>query len=321
MRHILLLFVLAPVAAFAQGAPKKAEPAPDVAKLTFAWPASVRARVEAERYRERDSDGKHDTTLARISYRMTAERQGEEYIIRFDDFQLPGGPAIPASEAALVERLGGIIPSYRVNAAGEFKRLEAPEKIRAVVDSMIASATPKDKPVPAELKQFLATMTSDEVLTAGAAQEWNALVGTWIDAEFEVGQAYVTSGEEPVPIFQNANVRFDYEFAVLRRLSCDSVAAPKARDCVELQMISRPDTAAMRELIGRFMSSLIPDAGGVVFTNFDVQNVVTVVARPETLLPMYLSIYKEVTGAARAEGKQENLYQVDVKTQWYKYDR
>ena len=93
MRHILLPFLLAPVAALAQGASKKAEPAPDVAKLTFAWPASVRARVEAERYRERHSDGKHDTTVARISYRMTAERQGEEYVIRFDDFQLPGGPA------------------------------------------------------------------------------------------------------------------------------------------------------------------------------------------------------------------------------------
>jgi hypothetical protein len=320
MRHILLPFLLAPVAALAQGASKKAEPAPDVAKLTFAWPASVRARVEAERYRERQSDGKHDTTVARISYRMTAERQGEEYVMRFDDFQLPGGPAA-ASEAALVERLGGIVPSYRVSAAGEFARLEAPEKIRAAIDSMMASVMSKDKPPPAELKHFMATMTSDDVLAAGAAQEWNALVGTWVGAELEVGQAYVTSGEEPVPIFQNANVRFDYEFAVLRRLSCDSTAAPNARDCVELQMISKPDSAAMRQLLDRFMSSIVPDAAGVAFTNFDVENVVTLVARPETLLPVYLSVYKEVTGAARAEGKEEKLYQVDVRTQWYRYDR
>jgi hypothetical protein len=145
-------------------------------------------------------------------------------------------------------------------------------------------------------------------------------VGTWAGAELEVGQAYLTSGEEPVPIFQNANVRFDYEFAVLRRLSCDSVAAPSARDCVELQMVSKPDTTAMRQLLERFMSSIVPDVAGVAFTNFNVENVVTLVARPETLLPIYLSVYKEVTGSARAEGKDEKLYQVDVKTHWYEYE-
>lgn len=319
MRHILLPFLLAPVAALAQGAPKKAEPAPDVAKLTFAWPASVRARVEAERYRERQSNGKIDTTVARISYRMTAERQGDEYVIRFDDFRLPAGSATPSAEAAVVEQIGGLVPSYRVNAAGEFARLESPEKLRAALDSMMASVMPKDKPTPPALKQFMSTMTSDDVLAASAAQEWNAIVGSWVGGELEVGQAYVTSGEEPVPIFQNANVRFDYEFAVLRRLSCDSVAAPNARDCVELQMLSKPDSAAMRQLLDRFMTTMVPDMAGVAFTNFDVENVVTLVARPETLLPVYVSVYKEVTGSARAQGKIEQLYQVDVRTQWYKY--
>jgi hypothetical protein len=162
-------------------------------------------------------------------------------------------------------------------------------------------------------------MTSDEVLAASAAQDWNLLVGTWVGAELEVGQAYVTSGEEPVPIFQNANVRFDYEFAVLRRLSCDSVAVPTALDCVELQMVSKPDTAAMRQLVKKLATSLVPASEGVVFTNINIENVVTLVARPETLLPVFLSVYKEVTTTARGEGKEEKLFQIDVRTQWYKY--
>ena len=321
MRRILLSFLLAPVAALAQGAPKKSEPAPDVAKLTFAWPASVRARVEGQRYRERHKDGTHDTTVAHLSYRMTSEREGEEYVIRFDEFKLPAAPAGLAMEAAFIERIGSLIPSYRVNTAGEFTRLEKPEAIRALLDSVTASVLPKDQPTPPQLKQFLATMTSDEVLAASAAQDWNLLVGTWVGAELEVGQAYVTSGEEPVPVFQNANVRFDYEFAVLRRLSCDSVAAPTARDCVELQMVSKPDSAAMRQLIEKLTTSLVPDAAGVVFTNFSLENVVTLVARPETLLPVFLSVYKEVTTAARGEGKEEKLLQIDVRTHWYHYDR
>lgn len=319
MRHIILPFLLAPVAAIAQEAPKKADTAPDVAKLTFAWPTPLRARIEGERYRERHTDTRHDTTVAPLSYRMTAERDGDEYVIRFDEFQVPAPPAGLVMEAAFIERIGTLVPSYRVNAAGEFTRLENPGAIRALLDSVTASVLPKNQPMPPQLKQFLATMTSDEVLAASAAQDWNLLVGTWVGGELEVGQAYVSSGEEPVPVFQNAPVRFDYEFAVLRRLSCDSVAAPTARDCVELQMVSKPDSAAMRQLIDKLATSLVPGSEDVVFTHFNVENVVTLVARPETLMPVFLSVYKEVSTTAREAGKEEKLFQIDVRTHWYKY--
>jgi hypothetical protein len=319
MRYTLLPFLLAPVAAIAQDVPRKTEPAPDIAKLTFAWPSLLRARVEGERYRERHTDTRHDTAVAQLSYRMTAEREGDEYVIRFDEFELPASPGGLAAEAAFIERIGTLVPSYRVNTAGEFTRLENPGAIRALLDSMTASVLPKGQPVPPQLEQFLARMTSDEVLAASAAQDWNLLVGTWVGGELEVGQAYVSSGEEPVPVFQNETVRFDYEFALLRRLSCDSVAAPAARDCVELQMVSRPDTASIRQLIDKLATSLVPASENVAFTSFNIENVVTLVARPETLLPVFLSVYKEVSTTAREDGKEEKLFQVDVRTQRYTY--
>ncbi|MGQ0713821.1 MAG: hypothetical protein ACT4PJ_08815 [Gemmatimonadaceae bacterium] len=321
MRQLLMPLLFAPAVAYAQAAP--ATPTPDVAKLTFAWPTPTRARVETQRYRERHTGDKHDTTAIRMSYRMTADREGTDYVIRFDDFQLPdanpGATGVTATATALIERLGALVPSYRVSGEGEFTRLEAVEAIRAFMDSMFAPLLAKDGPPPPQLKQLLATMTSDEVLSSSAAQEWNALVGTWVGAELEVGEAYVTSGEEPVPIFQGANIHFDYEFSALRRMSCDSVTAPAARDCVELQMVSKPDSAAMRQFLQRFMSSIVPDAAGVGFTNFDVENVVTLVARPESLLPVFLVVSKEVTGTMRAEGKEEQLYQLDVRTAKYTY--
>jgi hypothetical protein len=165
-------------------------------------------------------------------------------------------------------------------------------------------------------------MLSDDVLAASAAQEWNALVGTWVGAELEVGEVYGSEGEEPIPLFQNATVKFEYEFSAVRRMSCDSLAAPKARDCIELEMVSRPDTAAMRELLQRFMGTLAPDAAkDMGFTDFGVENVVTLVARPESLLPVSLVVAKEVTGTVRAEGKTERVYQLDVKSQRYIYDK
>ena len=319
---IWVALTLAPLIAFAQAPAPPA--AVDTAKLTFRWPSKVSARVDAQRYRERHSGEKHDTSGASASYRMTAERTGEEYVVRFADFRLAdnvegaGTPEI----AALVERVGALMPSYRVNAAGEFARLEAPETFRAGIDSMLRSMLAKDRPPPPQLKQLLSTLTSDAMLTASVAQEWNALVGSWVGGELEVGEAYVTAGEEPVPLFQNATVKFEYEFAALRRMSCDSVAAPNARDCVELQMVSKPDTAAMRQLLERVMSSLAPDvAKEMAFLDFDVQNVITLVARPESLLPVHLVVSKEVTGTVRADGKTEKVYQLDVKSQRYSYEK
>ena len=325
MRRVLLSLALCltPAVAFAQGA-KKPTAKVDTAKLTFRWPQTVTARVEAQRYRERHNSGRHDTTDARVSYRMTAQRSGEEYVVRFSDFQMhKGARGAGASEAAaFMERLGAIAPSYRVTAGGEFARLESPETIRKFIDSLFTSLTAKDGPPPPQLKQFMSSMLSDDVLAASAAQEWNALVGTWIGAELEVGEAYGSEGEEPIPLFQNATVKFEYEFSAVRRLSCDSVAAPKARDCIELEMISKPDTAAMRDLLQRVMGTLAPDAAkDMAFTDFGVENVVTLVARPESLLPVSLVVAKKVTGTVRSGGKAEKVYQLDVKSQKYTYEK
>lgn len=131
-----------------------------------------------------------------------------------------------------------------------------------------------------------------------------------------------SEGEEEVPILQGATIKFRYEFAAIRRMSCDSVAAPSALDCVELQMVSKPDSAAMRQFLERFMNTLMSDAAkGVAFSAFNVENVVTLVARPESLLPMLLIVTKEVTATMSADGKTEQLYQLDVKSQRYSYDK
>ena len=312
-----VLLMLVPGSALSQAAP--AQPTPDTVKLGFAWPANVRARVDARRYRERHTDRKHDTTDASMSYRMTGARSGDEYLIRFDDFQVPGTEAIPNS-TAIAERLSAFVPSYRVRASGEFARLESTATSRAFLDSMMTVWTSKDGPPSPHVKQLIATMTSDAVLEARAAEEWNALVGTWIDAALEIGAVYGTEGEEPIPIFQNAVVKYEYEFSALRRMPCDSVATPAGRDCIEVQMVSRPDAAAMRQLVQRLVGGIMADSS-VGFTEFNLENVVTLVARPQTLLPVHLTITKTVSGSARAEGKTETLHQIEVKTQKYTYDK
>ena len=323
MRRIFLSLVLSlvPAVGLAQGASKPPAKV-DTAKLTFRWPENVTARVDAQRYRERHNGGRHDTSDARVSYRMTAQRSGAEYVVRFSDFQMHGEAreARASEAAAFMERLGGIAPSYRVTAAGEFARLESPDMLRKLIDSLLTSMSAKEGAPPPQLMQVMTSMLSDEVLTATAAYEWNALVGAWVGAELEVGEVYGSEGEEPVPIFQNATVKFQYEFSAVRRMSCDSVAAPQARDCIELEMVSRPDSAAMRQLLERFMGTFAPEeAKAVGFTDFNVENVVTLVARPESLVPVSLVVAKHVTGTVRSGGKTSKMDQLDVKSQRYTY--
>jgi hypothetical protein len=323
---ICLALSLSPPTLGAQGAQR---PTPvDTAKLTFAWPARTTARVEARKYRERKIDAKDDTTDVQLSYRMTAVRAGQEYVVRFDDFRLPDGapPGMQAELSTFANNVGALVPAYRVSATGDFTRLESADAIRALLDSMIKRIEAEHGPIPPQATQVISnlrsTMMSDAVLAASAAQEWNALVGTWTGAELEVGEVYANEGEEPIPIVPGSTIKFRYEFAALRRMSCDSVAAPTARDCIQLQMVSKPDSAAMHAFLSRLMHTLMPDsAKGVVFTEFNVENVVTLVARPETLLPISLEITKEVTGAVRSNGKLERMYQLDVRWQRYLYDR
>ena len=314
-RRLALLLTLAPLALDAQ--------APDVAKLTFDWPEKMIAHVEAQKYRERNTGTRADTSNVEISYRMTAQRTGNEYVIAFDDFQTPEGAPLSARHelASLTDRLGALIPAYRVTAAGEFTRLESTATLRAFIDSLVKTVEARASITP-EMKQMLQAAGSDAVLTSVVAQEWNALVGTWAGAELEVGEAYGSEGEEPVPILQGATIKFRYEFGVVRRLSCDSIAAPNARDCVELQMVSKPDSAALRQFLDRFVSRMMPDvAKELTFAEFDIENVISLVARPETLVPMSLVVSKEVTAKIKADASTEEIYQFDVKAFRYTYDR
>ncbi|HEU5184901.1 MAG TPA: hypothetical protein VFU01_10055 [Gemmatimonadaceae bacterium] len=314
-RRLALLLTLTPLALEAQ--------TPDIAKLTFAWPEKMMARVEAQKYRERNTGTRSDTSNVEISYRMTAQRTGNEYIIAFDDFQTPEGAPLSARQelASLTDRLGALIPAYRVTAAGEFARLESTATLRAFIDSLVKTAVGSASVTP-EARQMLQALGSDAVLASTVAQEWNALVGTWAGAELEVGEAYGSEGEEPIPILQGATIKFRYEFGVVRRLSCDSIAAPNARDCVELQMVSKPDSAALRQFLDRFVGRLMPDvAKELNFAQFDIENVISLVARPETLVPMSLVISKEVTAKMKADGATEEMYQFDVKAWRYSYKR
>lgn len=77
----------------------------------------------------------------------------------------------------------------------------------------------------------------------------------------------------------------------------------------------------MGQFLARFMNSVMPDsAASFAFSELGFENVITLITRPETLLPVLMVMTKEFSGAMQVEGEQQRVYRLDVRTQHYSYD-
>lgn len=296
--------------------------APDTVALTFRWPALTRARVEARRYSERHGDGKHDTVDVRMTYRMTAKKAATGYLLQFSDFRAPSEPADTLHDAATVAMLNAFVPSYRVSQSGEFIALESPETVQSRVREWVQSRSSRAEPLSEQAEQLIRHYTSSEVLAQLAAEDWNELVGSWFDTKFEIGATYESESVEPYAILPGAEILMRYRFRAARRLACDSVKAPAIRDCVELRMTSSPDSAALRQLLDRLLSQLAPDSTDMRVTSMSMVTDITLIARPESLLPIQITRSKKVAVTGRdGTGKSETSDNVDVRTRRFTYEQ
>lgn len=304
------------------GGPLAAQAAPagaDTVKLTFAWPTGAPASVIARRYRERLSDGTGDTTLSQVRYRMELRGHPDGFEVFTGDLKIDGLENADSAVSAKLARVTSLVPAYVVTRDGEFRSLSDPARFRAMIDSLLA-------PVRAELHaanpgadSLLAAMTSDAMLAASVAQEWNAMVGFWTGGELEVGSAYEFEHTEPIPVL-GVDLPMRYEFGILGRAACDSAAGGKG--CVELQMIGEPEQKAVAALIADVMASAAPAAHSVeVGSKLTIRTIVKVLAEPATLRPYYLAVSKEVDMAFTVDGVLSTVRQVDVREQWYAYGK
>lgn len=290
----------------------------DTARLTFAWPIGTSADVTASRHRQRMSETSSDTSETRLAYRLHVVPHDGGQRITYSDFRLLGAEVANPAVSAAMAQLAELMPSFVVSDSGEFMGPANLSVLRATMDSVLAPIRAEMQGKQPELEQLLASLTSDEMLSMRAAEEWNALVGTWIDAELEVGSEYELEAMETVPLFGGMEVPMTYTLGAVRRLPCDS--ADSGNGCVELQMVSRPDPAAMTKVLARVFAGIMPD-GEVVARNaqMNIENTVILIARPETLLPYRVTVTKEVKFALQTEGKREEAHQLDVRKQEFRY--
>ena len=303
---------------------------PDSVSLRFAWPVGMTASVEGEWTRMQSTPVRSDSFTVRSRWRMMVSPHPKGRLVQYDQFTITSLPPAASNRSAagldphqLLARLGSIQPSYVVTAEGDFVSVEGVEATKRALDSALAPLMREIAGAPPAIKALMENATSTQVLTAAAAQDWNAVAGTWVGADWEVGSVYETSTEEPVPMFPGLKMPMQYQFRAAERVPCTE--RETARRCVRLEMQSEPDSVAMRKFINDLMTKVAPNQANAlaVFRSMRVANELTVIADPRDLRPYYFELVKAVE-AESAGGPNEpagRTRQIDIRTARYTYIR
>ena len=295
MRHCLLL-----VACLLIGSASQAQERIDTVSLRFDWPVGLTGRVEQEWFREKITPERADSLHFVSSWRMQVLPHSKGLLIRSDSVVVPQFEGATSDTTEMVQRLltqlGALAPSYVVGSEGEFIEVADVARMKAAMDTVFAPILAQMGEMPPRAKALFQSMLSEETLTASAAQEWNALVGTWVGADWELGAVYEYEAMEPSPLLPGLVVPMRYQFSATKRIPCTDLEG--SPECVELFMLSSPDPDSARSLARKLIEQMGIGAEGdeliEAFESMEVEHELIVVAEPKTLLPYLVVKEKRV---------------------------
>ncbi|HEX6910460.1 MAG TPA: hypothetical protein VF142_08695 [Longimicrobium sp.] len=310
-----LALVAAPLAAQDEAA--------DTVQLRFGWQPGMRAEVEMAQVRIRDTEARRDSVRMASSYRMQVAGHPEGLAVtyahvRWTDVPDDAGPEIRRLFDAMAASGSGGRARNIVTRGGEFVRVEgAEETAREVTAALEPLFAEVDEAGLANLRQMLSGMISPEALSAAAADEWNALVGAWVDADLEVGAVYALESSFQAPVFPGVEIPVSLQFQVEGWTPCTETDGDGEEPCVALVMISQPDA----EVVAGAVRGILEQAGlpveeaGDLFAPLAVETFVSLVAEPATLRPHRLEIQRVVTGS----DEEDAPMQTDTRVYTYRY--
>jgi hypothetical protein len=311
----VLLLVLPAVPAVIQGQ------RPDSLHTRFDWPVGLVARVDVERIRsKRLPERAPDSTRFAASYRLRVLGHERGRLVQADSFVLHAAPRLGAVRRSLPEDLtASIQPSYVVSETGEFRGVANIDRMKAFVDSAVASSE-ADSKLTAEQRGALASIVSADALTAIAAQFWDAAVGTWADEDWVIGRRYRGSSPTAVAWLPGFELQLDYTLAAEARVACNATDAN--RGCVRLRMHSRPDSASLREFLVAFSRMARLDGSenfATMMRDTRLDTEVVVIAEPRTLRPHDVSISRHTRFVVPSTARERGGSVATTDVQRYRY--
>lgn len=290
------------------------------ARFRFAW-KPYRAKWTTQVDRSVLKNGAVQTVVARYQADVVARRERDEWVISTGalgqaEMQTAGDLAGGLSAEALQDLLGGValtFPDVVLAADGSFKQVRNLDAFRAALagelDRMLARAQPDGTPglQPEMIEAVKSTALNPELLTATIGARWDFAVAAWADAEFDHGDWYEATVEEPLPGVSDRPVRMIWRFKVARWLPC---AAGRESDCVELLVRIEPDPGHLREVTAELIGRMAPAVEraraeqAVREVTLRVDQRYRLVTEPDTLRPWSVEERKYVYGSYIEEGQR-----------------
>lgn len=290
------------------------------ARFRFAW-KPYRATWTTQVDRAVLKNGLLRSVAARHASEVVARQERDDWVISTraagrPEIDAPGIQASGIGAEALQELLGGaalVSPDVVLAPDGSFRQLRNLEAYRAElaaeIDRVLARALPAGTPAPApEIADAVkATVLNPELLTATIAARWDFVIATWIDSEFDHGDWYEATIEEPLPGLSKHPVRMTWRFKVARWLPC---AAGREPSCVELLVRVEPDPEHMRDVTADLIGRLAPAADreraaqAAREVSLRIDQRYRLVTEPDTLRPWSVEERKYVYGSTIEDGKR-----------------
>ena len=283
------------------------------AALRFSWPTDLAARVETEKTRERHTGGPPTSNTLRIAYRMRALPHAEGLQIQYDEFRMKD--VAPTEAAGVAEVLTAFVPNLIVDSGGHFVGVKDLASLRDAMSTMLAPAQKAAGDLPAGMKELLSKLTSEEVLTSLAGQEWQVLVGAWHDAPL-TNERYEAETSEVSPIWPDLKIPLKVTSGMVEKGSCVRGAAKI--DCAVFELRSAVDQSAMAAVMKRVFDGA-KDMGGMALERIDVVTVVRVRLETLTMVPHELSSTKTVEMIVNTGRERREVKQIDRRTSRFVY--
>lgn len=286
-----------PAASIAQDADHDETPAvvPDSAgetvALAFNWPAGLSAQIDFRQRRIQRRGIGADTLDMTATYRMRVEEHPRGLLMRTEGTEPMRLSDTNADRELLmrdlVVRLNSLVLSSIVSVDGTLLDVHGLDGMRDAVWVSLEPLMRELGPVAPEFRRIMQDVMSDEAMLAVAKEDWNAIVGFWIDAELETGWTYESQFDAPLPMYPDRVIPYDHEFALLGRVDCDTGETFPTADCVELFLTTRPNEAALAAAISEILPPLLVDGQPVAGPRMrlDVEHYVRLRAEPAGLLP------------------------------------
>ncbi len=295
--------------------------------LRFAWEPGMSARVETTKTRVRIAETREERT-ATSAYTIVIDAAGEALRVRSvdptfdldtDEAAVAGAPGPSPERLAVIGQIAELMPDFLVNRSGGFLAVHDLDSFRTRLETVFRELLGPGADFPA-VAQLISVLASEDYVTQRAAEQWNAIVGFWVDEQLEAGVVRSHSAREPVSMLPGQELLLHYEFEALRAVACERNGAP--RGCVELELRSSADAVDTQRVLAAFMAEL-PDGeteGMPVFETLDMSNVVRLVTEEDGLLPHRLEITRSFDAVLGfAGGQRQSIRQEEISRTRFDY--